>query len=448
MASIIPPRTFPTAPVNPNENPEHPSVVTSSISMEPLQKYPYSMSAEVIDESNFEEVSDARFQELLGSENGISVNQFFKLYDKLKYVIQPGVITLKMIGEFRYGDIIDGLKEAAQIENPNSIFLNKLSILTNSVRLTDALTLEPGGENTHAFLVSSSLPLTDGTANDQLRLVFSTIGMLFRESASLSNQLNDTNHVVDLLRDDNASLTIALNNARGKLPIGFQLTPDLIQISPNGESKTITGFLSGNPPFGIQVGNQNIIREVRPVTDQNNNMITEMVIIPGGTIGKTFIKFTDSSDPIASEVIYVDSLAGVSGEGGGGISGVGIIAPYSPGPLTFTYENPEIPFYMISPGKSKKIVIFGLHEYDDTLEIIYPNSLVGQLTDSIQIQTPRATGGSSSWAEVTLTFTGNHAYRSGNVIIRTVPIARFNRDPNSRDYFKREVSVAVFLWAF
>lgn len=353
----------------------HPSINIPIIPDEgKIEKYPYQLEAEVIDEPNFEEVTGALFQELISPTSGIGVSRFFELYNNLKSIIPGGTLTLTLNSSLTFSDIINSLQIAAE-RGDSRVFLNELETLVNNVYLTTAVSVGTpysSDVNTHAYLVSSSLPLTYGNLNDQLKVVLTTVGELFGVSSSLSTQLGNALNRVDLLKANNDQLQIQLDAWSNKIPSGFQIAPDIVEIEL-GKQVTVKAVAgSGIRPYEIDaIGNDQIVTVIPDPNDNNAFIIRASLVL----CGQTYIRIADSGTPPATEVVFITvyALEGVSGVSGvSGDSGVsGIIGIEYPAISTNILEG-DLPFVKI--GNSLSVYIYGLIS-DDDLIVTLPSSM-------------------------------------------------------------------------
>jgi len=346
----------------------HPSINIPIIPDEgKTEKYPYQLEAEVIDEPNFEEVTGALFQELISPTSGIGVSRFFELYNNLKSIIPGGTLTLTLSSSLTFSDIINSLQIAAE-RGDSRVFLNELETLVNNVYLTTAISVGTpysSDVNTHAYLVSSSLPLTYGNLNDQLKVVLTTVGELFGVSSSLSTQLGDTLNRIDLLKANNDQLQLQLDAYQNKLPSGFQVMPDVITMTPLTSVRVSVVERSGTKPFSVYaIGTPGLVSAKLSPRDLDNGYV--FIISSGVVEGNTYVKFVDSSTPPASEVVWISVQIPIGVSGVSGVSGV------RPGALDINI--PRDGYFELLTEVEKTIIVAGLTKEDGNLQVTFPSN--------------------------------------------------------------------------
>lgn len=217
----------------------------------------YILGGDKFDRRKFEALNDSEFTELISSIEGIGIAEFFSIYEELKDQIPGGngdfLIGLTDFDEAKVNRLVtqwfnffDYLKTVqanpkypaeeviVDINERVSGFMTGFSELLDSIKkISDLIIVDPGQEQTHAYLVANSLPRVVNML-EKFKAIFNALVALMesnqelilenerlrRENASLKKQVEQLNDII-------LKLTAATSST-------FQVIPDLFTTETGG----------------------------------------------------------------------------------------------------------------------------------------------------------------------------------------------------------------------
>ena len=218
------------------------------------------LSGDEYSRTDFANLNDPEFTELLSSIEGIGVNEFFLLYEELKQIIPPGSLNIafETTSTERTDNVFTDIEQAmVALRSQDFEIFNAImdSVRDKVSALTTAISgAQPG---THAWLVQSSIPFIT-QLNTRFNDIFNYIVELLKQNADLREELTSLKQENEELKEQVKRLTDLILKLTAPESSGFQIVPDVFTTDTVGSlwgaGQSVTLVVCGSSMYEFSPG--------------------------------------------------------------------------------------------------------------------------------------------------------------------------------------------------